>query len=508
MEKKVASNKVLWIFAIGQLGWSILAGIISNWLVFFYQPSQAEIANGQSVFIPQGTFIGLTAIGLITAFGRIFDAVTDPLIAGKSDRLKHRLGRRIPFMRFAALPFGIVTVLIFVSPIAEAQNPVNVIALFIFAMLFYLCMTCYCTPYNALIPELGRTQNTRINLSTFISVTYFFGTAVAYLVPNIAALFMTGLTPDEAIQWFGGKEAMVSKVGETLSGQILSGDFTVYANYAEAYRITVGILAAVAVICMFIPAFLIDENTYADTTPTETPAFKSLAATFKNKDFRLFVCSDILYWVGLTLFQTGLSFYITVLMGLEASWTFPLFAVMTVMSLVCYPAVNILAKKLGKKKLISFAFMFFAVTFIVTAFAGILPIPGVAYGIIVAVLASIPMAILGILPQAVVADISEADKIDTGESRQGMFYAARTFAFKLGQSLAMLIFTSVALINSEVPVGEAGYGLGYRLTAVIATVLCLLGGFVFFRYNEKGVIGKITAAAPETAEKTSEDDNA
>ena len=116
MEKKIATNKVLWIFAIGQLGWSMLSGIVSNWLVFFFQPSAEEIAKGQTVFLPQATFIGLTAIGLITAFGRIFDAVTDPLIAGKSDRLKHKLGRRIPFMRVAALPFGVVTVLMFISP--------------------------------------------------------------------------------------------------------------------------------------------------------------------------------------------------------------------------------------------------------------------------------------------------------------------------------------------------------------------------------------------------------
>ena len=65
MEKKIAGNKILWIFAIGQLGWSILAGIVSNWLVFFYQPSQEEIIKGQIVFIPQGTFMYLTVIGLI-----------------------------------------------------------------------------------------------------------------------------------------------------------------------------------------------------------------------------------------------------------------------------------------------------------------------------------------------------------------------------------------------------------------------------------------------------------
>ena len=455
MEKrKTASNKVLWIFAIGQLGWSLLSGIIANWLVFFYQPSQEELTKGQILFIPKGTFIGLTAIGVITAFGRIFDAVTDPLIAGKSDTLKHKLGRRIPFMRFAAIPFGVVTVLMFISPFSPGSK-VNAVALFIFAMLFYFCMTCYCTPYNALIPELGSTQNARINLSTFISVTYFFGTAIAYLVPNIAGIFLDSM------------------------------------GYANSFRITVAILSAVAVICMLIPAFLINENLYADTTPSKSSAFSSLLSTFKNKEFRTFVFSDILYWIGLTLFQTGLSFYITVLLGLDSGMTFPLFVTMTVVSLLFYPLVNILSKKLGKKKLIAFAFLFFSFAFLVTSGAGLIDIPALAYGFIIAVLAALPMAILGILPQAVVADISEADKLDTGESRQGMFYAARTFAFKLGQSLAMLIFTSMVLINSEVPKGESGYGLGYRITAVTAAILCLLGGIVFLRYNEKKIISRI-----------------
>ena len=452
--KKMATTKILWIFAIGQLGWSLLSGIISNWLVFFYQPSQEELAKGQITFIPQGTFIGLTVIGIITAVGRIFDAVTDPYIAGKSDSLKHKLGRRIPFMRFAAIPFGLVTVLMFISPF-NAGSKGNVVCLFIFAMLFYFCMTCYCTPYNALIPELGRTQDARINLSTFISVTYFFGTGIAYLLPNIAGIFLNSM------------------------------------GYANSYRLTIAILACIAVICMLIPAFLIDENVYADTTPSKSSAFSSLISTFKNKDFRVFVCSDILYWIGLTLFQTGLSFYITVLLGLDSKMSFPLFAIMTVVSLMFYPLVNVFSKKLGKKKLIAFAFLFFSFAFLVTAGAGIIKIPALIYGVLIAILAAVPMAILGILPQAVVADISEADKLDTGESRQGMFYAARTFAFKLGQSLAMLMFTSIALINSDVKKGDSGYGLGYRLTALLAAILCLLGGIVFLRYNEKKVISRI-----------------
>ena len=55
----------------------------------------------------------------------------------------------------------------------------------------------------------------------------------------------------------------------------------------------------------------------------------------------------------------------------------------------------------------------------------------------------------------------------------------------------MLLFTSIALVNSDVKKGETGYGLGYRLTAVIAAVLCLLGGLVFLKYDEKKVLKRI-----------------
>ncbi|MBQ2680847.1 MAG: MFS transporter, partial [Eggerthellaceae bacterium] len=179
MEKKLASNKILWMFAIGQLGWAALAGVISNCLVYYYMPEDSLLSQGHTIFIAQSAvFFGmLTIIGGITALGRLFDAVTDPWIASLSDRCKHKLGRRIPFLRFAAIPFGIVTVLVFVSPI-NGESPINAVFLAVMMLLFYLCMTCYCTPYNALIPELGRTQKLRINVSTYISATYFIGTAL------------------------------------------------------------------------------------------------------------------------------------------------------------------------------------------------------------------------------------------------------------------------------------------------------------------------------------------
>jgi len=92
--------------------------------------------------------------------------------------------------------------------------------------------------------------------------------------------------------------------------------------------------------------------------------------------------------------------------------------------------------------------------------------------------ASISMAILGILPQAMVADVAEEDSVLSGTNRDGMFFAARTFAFKMGQSLAMLIFTAFA----------ASGVIGYRMAAITAAVLCVLANLALVRYDEKRIL--------------------
>jgi len=459
-QKRLAPPSVLRSFAIGQLGWSLLSGIISNWLVYFYMPSDDFLAEGMQLFITQGAvFLGLTVIGIITACGRLLDGFIDPFIASKSDQCTHRLGRRIPFMRYAAIPFGVMTTLVFILP-GTGSTVFNDVALFVCLMLFYITLSLYCTPFNALIPELGRTQELRINLSTWISVTYFLGTAMAYLVTNIAGMLEGAL----GVAW--------------------------------SFRVTVGILSAVAVVCMLVPAFTIDEKLYADTQASDTPMWESVKKTFINRQFQIFEFSDVLYWVAITMFQTGMPYYITVLMGFDDSWSFIFFAGMTLISLMFYPVVNREAKRMGKKKLVAFAFFFFCVAFGVTSVCGKFGIPSMVWGIAVAILAAIPMAILGILPQAVLADIAEQDSIKTGENRVGMFYAARTFSMTLGQTLAMILFTSVSIMGTN--------GFGYRMTALLATVFCLLGALVFCRYDEKDVLATIDAAVAEGYERTEE----
>ncbi len=121
--KNLTKTKI-WLFALGQFGWALLSGLIGTYLVNFYLPGQSDIAAGQPILIPQGPVIFgfLTVIGLVTALGRLFDAFTDPFVASLSDKCKSKKGRRIPFLKWSALPFAIATVLVFCSPFPASHT--------------------------------------------------------------------------------------------------------------------------------------------------------------------------------------------------------------------------------------------------------------------------------------------------------------------------------------------------------------------------------------------------
>ncbi|MBR3383506.1 MAG: MFS transporter [Clostridia bacterium] len=466
MKTRRLTKKEMRIFAIGQLGWSILGGIINAWLVTFYLPTQQDIDAGAKFYLPTGLIIFglLTILGLIAFICRIFDAVTDPWIASLSDRSRNPKGRRIPFMKRAAIPFAVIAVLVFFAPQAGTTSSwINIVWVLVTLILFYLFMTMYCTPYNALISEFGKTQEDRMYISTAISLTFFFGTMIAYL-PFVFAGVLRGFVHD----------------------------------YAWSYRICFIVLAAVALVCMLIPTFKLNEKDFVDAEPSESNAFKSLGKTFKNKEFLKFSASDIAYFIALTLFQTGLPFFVKVSMKLDASFSMYFLGAMTVLSACFYPIVSKLVKKFGKKKLVICGFLGLALAYVVTALIGVIPgFTGVIPGVLIVVISAFPMALLGIIPQSIVADVAEEDALRTGEKREGMFFAARTFAMKMGQSVAMLVFTSLAILGTTQDLTSndlTASEFGLRIIAIVAVAFCVLGAVILALYNEKKVMGAIEAA--------------
>ena len=454
------------MFALGQLGWSLASWSVSNALTFFFLPPEKSGSAGLfPTFIFQGAIFGaLTIIGLINAGGRVWDAITDPLIANLSDRSHSGLGRRRLFLLISAIPTALFALLVFV-PIADGATrsgqTANAIWLAVTMTLYYWFITMYCTPYNALISELGHSPNERLGISTAISVTWALGFAIG----------------NQAY-------AIYPALGSAL-----------HLEPARAFQYTVGGFELIAAILMLLPVIFIDERKYAEVHASDEGVFQAVASTFRNRDFRTFVFSDLPYWVALNFIQMGITYYIITLLDLPESLPSLLMLVMFVLSFVFYVPVNLVAKK----PVLVFAFAAFALDFLVVFFLGKLPLPAVAQAWLIAVLASLPLAIFGILPNAIVADIAESHGIETGQYKAGIFFGARTFMMKMGIALANLLFPSLLLLGKS-----AAHPVGIRVSAVCALAFCLIGMLLFLRYDEKRVLAVLAKKEALSAEERKE----
>ncbi len=445
-------------YAIGQLGWSILVNLIGLMLVYFYLPPETA---GLPFFITQVVFLGvLNVLTIVAASGRLVDAITDPLIASYSDRFDHKRGRRIPFMAIGALPAALFCFLIFVPPLQQLSGW-NIAWLVVTQIFFYVALTMYVTPFFALLPELGHTANERLNLSTWISITYALGIIVAAQTPLLA--------------------------------DILQDSFGL-ASRVTAIQAAIGVMAVLALIFMAFPIFTIDEKKYCESKPSNVPLFDALRSTFQNASFRYYVVADFSYFMGLTIMNTGLLFYITVLLGLEEALVGTLLAVMVIVSFVFYPVVNILAKKTGKRILVIVAFLSMSVVFMGVYFFGRLPLAPTAQAYMLVLLYSLPLSFLSVLPNAILADIAEHDALQSGERKEVMFFAARTLMQKFGQTFGILVFAMLTTFGKD-----PGDDLGIRLSGIAGFLLCLGAGLVFIRYNERKLMREMAELQPAAA---------
>ena len=431
-------------YALGQLGWSILSGIIQVWLVWFYNPpSTVPIPE----LIPRGAVLGfLTLIGLITMAGRFTDAITDPWIAALSDSSRNPKGRRIPFMAKASLPFAGLTVLCFCPP-APAGSWINIVWLTVTLLAYYVFYTLYVAPYFALTSELGRTAQERIDLSTWIALTWFLG----YIVASAAAFI-----------W---------PVFQSLG-----------LDLASSIRLTFALLSLIGLGLLLVPVLTIDERKHVHSTPVTVDFGRMARRILSNRNFVLFEVFFLAYSVAITIFQTGNVYYVTVLLGMGETWVTAITAASGIMAFLLYPAVNVLAKRLGKKPLCMVAMVMLVLAYGWCSLLGMLPLPAVLQAAIFVLFAGIGFAVFGILPNAIAADFAKADAARTGDNMEGMYFALQTFMSKLGQMVAMVLFGSILLLGKEV-----GHDLGVRMTGVVAACIGMVALAIFTRYRDEKV---------------------
>lgn len=148
--------------------------------------------NGFSVFllIFYNQVLGIDAgiVGAVIMAALIFDAFADPIIGELSDRTQSKWGRRLPWLYSAAIPLGIIWMLLWHPP--EMGQTGTIIWLFCTAVLARTLVAMCEVPSIALVPELTGDYDERTRLMRY---RFLFGWAGGLLMLIFAyGIFFTG----------------------------------------------------------------------------------------------------------------------------------------------------------------------------------------------------------------------------------------------------------------------------------------------------------------------------
>ena len=449
--KQLTTGKIV-ALCMGDFSRGMINGIITTYLLTFFIPTNANTT------LPQFFLNAALIMAIIRGIGTVVDAITDPWVAGLTDNCKHKLGRRIPFLRWSAVPYGLCCLMIFFPPV-NGTSYVNALWVGVLLILYYLFSTLYNIPFSALQAEIVADPKRRVFLYTMNSLLYVVSNALVFCTSMVKGMLMGAGIPEI---W--------------------------------ALRIPFIVCAIGGTIAALIPAFTIREQDYITPKTYSQPLGQALKAIFSYKNFSIITIGYLVMWVAFTFFNTAQVYYITNLLALPDMWV----TIVTVISIavgVCtYPLVNLLARKVGKKPLligacITYVLLYFGIynyQFVVST------IGAQAFALVIGFSIAMPIAITNIIPASMFADLAQYDTIKTGLNRAGMFLAARNFVNKLCQSI--VVIACATLLGKGADGTGAATSEGVQATALVACVFvaCALG--IYFFYNDKEIADAIKAS--------------
>lgn len=138
--------------------------------------------------------------GFVLMVGKLWDAITDPLLGVVSDRLKTRWGRRRPFLLSVAVPYGVITWLLF-SDFGLTDTLTKVY--FIIAIILYnTAATILDVPYMSLAAEMTQDYDQRTALFSYRAVFSQIASIIASAVPwSLAPFLAEVLGGEERTGW-------------------------------------------------------------------------------------------------------------------------------------------------------------------------------------------------------------------------------------------------------------------------------------------------------------------
>jgi GPH family glycoside/pentoside/hexuronide:cation symporter len=505
-------------YGAGDLGPAITANILVFYLLFFF----TDVAGLQP---------GLA--GSILTIGKISDAINDPIVGVISDRTRSRWGRRLPWMLFGAVPFGIIYYLQWIIPHFSDNNNVNQWWLFgyyvLIGVLFNIAYTIVNLPYTALTPELTQDYNERTSLNSFrfafsiggsilslilyilVSSAFSDNSAFGYEILGIICAVISIL----AIVWCAlriqerGTEPILRERQKKILGLVLIGIGVLLfcfgiaiaqMNLSAANPAILNFIRILAILLsLLIVAFgvtllfakpethLIDEDAIREQAETQQaasiPYLEQLRIAFSNRPFLYVIGIYLFSWLAVQLTASILVYHVVSWMRLPENQSGLVALAVQGTALIMLFFWQAVSKIFDKK-----AVYFMGMSFWLIAQIGLFSLQPTQVPLmyILAIMAGVGVSVAYLIPWSMIPDVIELDELKTGQRREGVFYAFMVFLQKLGLALGLFL-VGIVLEASGFITREAGQPIpdqpesalwAIRLAIGPLPALFLIGGLI------------------------------
>ena len=510
-------------YSVAGFGQNFICTIIGSYITVFMTDALLFGADGVSV----GTMNGAIAVAVLMLAARVFDAFNDPIMGSIVDKTRTKWGKCRPYLKWMALPIGIMTILCFL-PIFSAENVYNgtqttqtFVTIAIVYVIWSVVYTIADVPYWGLSTCLTNDTVVRGNILT---VARMFCTVGAGIVTVFIPMITGAVTEkfkyadtvaDKALIAQHKAEAianMVANQGISKDDAIQTFVGTVKQGMEIANADTlkwVYFISAVVLVVLAIPMFFYGfKNTQERFTSDENPPSfgHNLKLLFKNKELLLIVLSGVLGGARMVYSYTGGLYFAKYILQNEG-----LYGIITLLvvpgGLVASILVPWMSKKFTKKWSYIAVHLFGGIVMAIMYFVGYDAPWKLIICAIGLVLLGIPQGVNNIMTYAMIGDTVDYLEWKTGERGEGICFAMQTLINKIGMAVGAFIGVlsmSIAGINArtyEVANPEALWDV-LILSGVISMFACAVPMF-FYTVTEKRQREMVAEIAARKAKKKS-----
>ncbi len=395
-------------YGAGDLGPAMTANLLAFFLLYFF----TNVA---------GLNPGLA--GMILMIGKIWDAINDPIVGVLSDRTRSaKWGRRYPWILFGAIPFGLTFFLQWLVPQFSSDPSTNQWGLFAYYVLIGILFNTFYTmvnlPYTALTPEITQDYNERTSLTSFRFGFSIGGSILSLILAQVIfALF---------------------KPNTTAAGSCNNGTLQ--------YLVLGAVIAVLSVLPLYWCVFGTRNrvlNHRGVETPTDTseslPFPQQVRIALSNRPFLYVIGIYFCSWLAVQVTASIIPYFIVSRMQLQENDFIQVTIAVQGTALLMLYVWSWLSNRYGKK-----AVYFMGMSLWIIAQAGLFFLAPGQIGLmyLLAVMAGFGVSTAYLVPWSMVPDVIEVDELQTGQRREGVFYAFMVLLQKMGLAVGLFLLGS------------------------------------------------------------------